>query len=58
MGELGNKAALYTLKLYEPWKAGVEFVFGPMETSVCNMAFVKDPDGNSVGIHKRKLGVG
>lgn len=37
-------------------EAGVEFGFGPIETSVCNMAFVKDPDGNSVGIHKRKPG--
>ena len=34
--------------------AGIEFSFGPIETAVCNMCFVKDPDGNSVGIHKRK----
>lgn len=38
--------------------AGVEFGFGPIETPVCHMAFVKDPDGNSVGIHKRKPGHG
>ena len=36
--------------------ADVEFNFGPIETSVCHMAFVRDPDGNSVGIHKRKPG--
>ncbi len=36
--------------------AGLEFSFGPIETPVCHMAFVKDPDGNSVGIHKRKPG--
>jgi catechol 2,3-dioxygenase-like lactoylglutathione lyase family enzyme len=36
--------------------AEVEFNFGPIETSVCHMAFVRDPDGNSVGIHKRKPG--
>lgn len=36
----------------------VEFVFGPIETPVCFMAFVRDPDGNSVGIHKRKPGHG
>ncbi|BDS07980.1 hypothetical protein NT6N_30200 [Oceaniferula spumae] len=36
--------------------AGVEFGFGPIETPVCHMAFVLDPDGNSVGIHKRKEG--
>jgi predicted enzyme related to lactoylglutathione lyase len=35
-------------------KAGVEFDFGPIETPVCHMAFVRDPDGNAVGIHKRK----
>ena len=34
--------------------AGVTFNFGPLETPVCHMAFVRDPDGNSVGIHKRK----
>lgn len=38
--------------------ANVEFVFGPLETPVCHMAFVRDPDGNSVGIHKRKPGHG
>jgi predicted enzyme related to lactoylglutathione lyase len=37
-------------------EAGVEFNFGPLETPVCHMAFVRDPDGNSVGIHKRKAG--
>jgi len=36
--------------------ASVEFNFGPIETPVCHMAFVRDPDGNSVGIHKRKPG--
>ena len=36
--------------------ANVEFNFGPIETPVCHMAFVRDPDGNSVGIHKRKPG--
>lgn len=37
-------------------EAEVEIHFGPMETSVCHMAFVRDPDGNSVGIHRRKPG--
>lgn len=36
--------------------AGITFHFGPIETPVCHMAFVLDPDGNSVGIHKRKPG--
>lgn len=34
--------------------ASVDIHYGPMETSVCHMAFVHDPDGNSVGIHRRK----
>ncbi|MAS92901.1 MAG: glyoxalase [Verrucomicrobiales bacterium] len=34
--------------------ANVEFEFGPIDTGVCHMAFVRDPDGNSIGIHKRK----
>lgn len=34
--------------------AGVEFAFGPLETPVCHMAFVRDPDGNAIGIHRRK----
>lgn len=37
-------------------EAKVEFHFGPLETSVCHMAFVRDPDGNQVCIHKRKPG--
>ncbi|MCX7915189.1 MAG: VOC family protein [Verrucomicrobiae bacterium] len=36
--------------------AGVPIHFGPIETPVCHMVFVRDPDGNSVGIHKRKPG--
>ncbi|MBK1835260.1 VOC family protein [Roseibacillus ishigakijimensis] len=36
--------------------AGVDIDFGPLETPVCHMAFVRDPDGNSVGIHRRKEG--
>jgi len=34
--------------------AGVKFVFEPMETPVCWMATVGDPDGNRLMIHKRK----
>jgi predicted enzyme related to lactoylglutathione lyase len=36
--------------------AAVPFKFGPLETPVCHMAWVRDPDGNLVGIHKRKPG--
>jgi predicted enzyme related to lactoylglutathione lyase len=34
--------------------SGVVFHVEPMETPVCHMAVVADPDGNSITIHKRK----
>jgi predicted enzyme related to lactoylglutathione lyase len=34
--------------------AGVKFVIDPMDFPGCRMASVQDPDGNNVGIHKRK----
>lgn len=34
-------------------KAGVKFRIEPMQTPVCRMAMIFDPDGNSVCIHKR-----
>ncbi len=36
--------------------AGVIFHMEPLETPVCRMAFVLDPDGNAICIHKRKPG--
>jgi predicted enzyme related to lactoylglutathione lyase len=35
---------------------GVAFSVDPMETPVCHMAVVADPDGNSITIHRRKAG--
>lgn len=35
-------------------RAGHDPLLGPMETPVCHMAVVADPDGNSLIIHKRK----
>ena len=35
---------------------GVRFHMEPFETPVCRMAFVYDPDGNAICIHKRKPG--
>lgn len=32
----------------------VPFGLEPMETPVCHMALVSDPDGNNIMIHKRK----
>ncbi len=33
---------------------GVTFYFEGMESPVCHMALISDPDGNSICIHKRK----
>lgn len=33
---------------------GVSFTMEPLETPVCHMAIVQDPDGNKLIIHKRK----
>ena len=38
--------------------AGVPLVDGPFDSSVCHMAMITDPDGNSLWIHKRKPGRG
>lgn len=35
---------------------GCRFYVEPMETTVCHMAVVADPDGNAVTIHRRKTG--
>jgi catechol 2,3-dioxygenase-like lactoylglutathione lyase family enzyme len=32
---------------------GVEFLGDTMDTTVCHMAFFKDPDGNSIMLHRR-----
>ncbi len=34
--------------------AGVKFNLGPMDTGVCEMAIIADPDGNALIIHRRK----
>ena len=33
---------------------GVEFELGPFEGHSCHVAVITDPDGNKIGIHKRK----
>ena len=32
----------------------VPIIVGPMETPVCHMATVRDPDGNKLTLHRRK----
>jgi predicted enzyme related to lactoylglutathione lyase len=34
----------------------VTFIYDAMESPVCHMAIIADPDGNSLVIHKRKPG--
>jgi len=46
----------FDMAISELKQANVEFSFGPLETPVCHMAFVRDPGGNSIGIHRRKQG--
>ena len=33
---------------------GTPFAVEPMDSGVCRMAIIQDPDGNSLAIHKRK----
>jgi len=35
---------------------GVQVFVEPMETSVCHMAMIADPDGNRIWLHQRKDG--
>ncbi len=35
-------------------EAKVTFVIEPMDSGVCRMAIILDPDGNSLAIHKRR----
>lgn len=36
--------------------AGTRFAIEPMDSGVCRMAIILDPDGNSLAIHQRKGG--
>jgi predicted enzyme related to lactoylglutathione lyase len=44
-------AAIAVLK-----KTGAKFNLEPMDSPVCRLAVVCDPDGNALAIHKRKVG--
>lgn len=44
-------AAVATLR-----KHNVPIIIGPMEMPSCQMATVRDPDGNKLTIHRRKAG--
>jgi catechol 2,3-dioxygenase-like lactoylglutathione lyase family enzyme len=35
-------------------KKGIEFEIGPLETPVCHLAVLRDPDGSKITLHQRK----
>jgi predicted enzyme related to lactoylglutathione lyase len=43
------EAAIATLRA-----AGAKFLIEPMDSGVCRMAIIADPDGNSLCIHQRR----
>ncbi|HUR45035.1 MAG TPA: VOC family protein [Candidatus Saccharimonadales bacterium] len=45
------EAAVTTLR-----ENDISIIIGPMETPVCHMATIKDPDGNKLTLHRRKGG--
>ncbi len=45
------EAAVKTIK-----EQNIEFITGPIETPVCHMFTVRDPDGNKITLHRRKNG--
>ena len=46
----GLDEALKTVK-----EAGVTLVFDVMEFPPCRLFAIKDPDGNQIGLHQRKV---
>jgi len=53
---VGLEVEDFDLAVSELKAHGVPFHLEPLETPVCRMAFVYDPDGNALCIHKRKPG--
>jgi predicted enzyme related to lactoylglutathione lyase len=53
-GSVGLEVEDFPAAIQRLKSAGCPVVLGPIETPVCHMAVVSDPDGNSITIHKRK----
>jgi predicted enzyme related to lactoylglutathione lyase len=53
-GSVGLEVEDFSAAIQQLKSGGYSVSFGPIETPVCHMAVVSDPDGNSVTIHKRK----
>lgn len=55
-GSVGLKVEDFDEAVARLRSSGCIFVLEPLETPVCHMAVVSDPDGNSMMIHRRKVG--
>jgi predicted enzyme related to lactoylglutathione lyase len=53
-GSVGLEVEDFPAAIARLRSGGYPVCLGPIETPVCQMAVVSDPDGNSVTIHKRK----
>lgn len=53
-GSVGLEVKDFDVAIARLRSSGCVFALEPMETPVCHMAVVSDPDGNSVTIHRRK----
>jgi predicted enzyme related to lactoylglutathione lyase len=53
-GSAGLEVDDFSAAMHQIKSAGYPIPIEPMETPVCHMAVVSDPDGNSITIHKRK----
>ncbi len=55
---VGLEVENYDEAIAELKTKSVPFLMDTMETPVCHLAVIQDPDGNSLFIHKRKPGHG
>lgn len=53
-GSVGLEVDDFEAAIARLTSSGCTFRLAPLETPVCHMAVVSDPDGNSVTIHRRK----
>ena len=54
-GSVGLEVDDFDTAIAELKSKGCAFFLEPLETPVCRMAVVSDPDGNSLTIHRRKI---
>ena len=55
-GSVGLEVEDFEAAITKLRSSGCGFRLAPFETPVCHMAVVSDPDGNSVTVHRRKVG--